>query len=196
MRKRRLRLEKHRERDDSPIDTETCLILGGFEAKPTRYNGAECVTYWEAVKEELYTRIFSITPCEIYCNWIQGRKLIALLLVVLTVLGAFAHCLFISSPIYVHCWIFLATISAFLAPFHALVWLSPLAFGARHRLIGLYATGFIVLRTIAGLIVGKHSALKHEQRLITRFFRKNDLWTKTNVGEKTLLYLLGFDGFF
>ncbi len=200
MRRRIQRVEKFRGSNDH-IDEDDCLILGGFEERPSsttsNRDAHDDVTYWEAVKEELYTRIFSIVPCEIYCNWITGRRSLSLLLAFLSAIRVSVQCLLIRGPIYLHCWIFVAsTVGALLAPFHAIVWVVPLIFGSRHRYAGLCTVGSIVSIKIAGLVIGKRLALVHEKSLLRQFFRNHDLWRKVNIKEKTLMYLLGFDGFF
>ena len=185
---------KH-ESDLSSIDVDECLTLGGFSKKSPISISTDELSYWEAVKEELYTRIFSIVPCEIYCNWINGRKWLSLLLAFLCMVGASAHGVFVDGPIYVHCWIIIASsVGALLAPLHAIVWISPLVFGIRHRYAGLCTIGSIILLKVVGLVVGKRLALDHERRLLRRYIRKHDLRGRVNVEEKMLLYLLGFDG--
>ena len=196
MKKRKQRLEQNWKSKGTTIDVENCLMLGGFEAYSSRSYKEDCVTYWEATKEELYTRVFSIVPCEIYCNWIHGHKPLSLLLVFFCIFAVSAHCFIVRGPVYVHCWILVSSTAAFLAPINALVWLTPLLFGSRHRFAGLCAVSSIVLLKVVGLVIGKHVALKHEQRLVKRVFRKSDLWEKMNIKEKKMLYLLGFDGFF
>ena len=201
MKRRKQRIEKLRRINvgSSDISLEKCLILGGFEARQTEDAQVTLdLTYWEAVKEELYTRVFSIVPSEIYCNWVHGHKCISLIIGFLSLSSLFAHFLVSlnGGPIYVECWIFIASIGAFIAPFQALVWITPLLFGSKYRTEGLTAAGIVVLTKVFSLVTGKRSALGHEQRLLKHFFRNTKLWAETHMKEKVLLYLLGFNGFF
>lgn len=198
-RRERIKILRCMDVSSSDISLEKCMILGGFD--PRRAGNAQDtlgLTYWEAIKEELYTRVFSILPSEIYCNWIHGHKCISLIVSLLALSSLFAHFLINlnTGPIYVECWIFIASISALFAPLQALFWITPLLFGSTYRTEGLSAAGIIILIKVVGLLTGKRSALRHEQRLLKHFFRNTNLWTETHMKEKTLLYLLGFNGFF
>lgn len=194
MQTRKRRLEKIM--STTTIDLQKCSLLGGYEMKCINPNKATRLLYWDAVKEELYTRVFSVLPCEVYCNWIYGNKLVSVLLILLAMVNLSVPCVCLTTPIYINVWLFVASLSSFVAPLQALVITIPIVLNPRNFNAGCVTAVMIILFKMVGLICAKYFALKHEKRMVKTYIRNCDHWIQSDVKEKYLLYLLGFDGFF
>lgn len=178
------------------IDLQKCMLLGGYEIQRINPNKNTTLVYWDAVMKELYTRVFSVLPCEVYCNWIYGHKSVSILIILSTTVSLFVPTLFFKCPIYINIWLFVTSLCSVVAPLHAIVLKLPLILSPRYLPVACVATGMIVFMKIMGLLCAKYIALKHEKQLVKMHIRSNDHWIKIDVKEKYLLYLLGFDGFF
>ncbi len=186
------RLERAEGQSDRKL--RECWALSGFDRQMAL--SKVTLNYWEAVKEELYTRVFSVIPCEVYCNWVCGHRLIAVGIVFLVIVSVVVPGLFLHSPFYVKLWHKLAAIFSFVAPVHSLILLCPLLLSSRYRTQGFISMGLIMSVKTLALICTKRMALKHERRMVKHYYSSLDDWAGASIKERTLLYVLGFYGHF